>query len=43
MSSIQNGMLSEGNTKLVTHGGTSNNSLVPGTIGVQNGKWYYEV
>ena len=40
---LQNGTVSQGNTKLVTHGGTSNNSLVPGTIGVQNGKWYVEV
>ena len=40
---LQNGTVSQGNTKLVTHGGTSNNSLTPGTIGVQNGKWYVEV
>ena len=40
---LQSGSVSQGNTKLVTHGGSSNNSLVPGTIGVQNGKWYVEV
>ena len=33
--------MSEGNCKLVTS--SSANSLVPSTIGVQNGKWYVEV
>jgi len=41
LSNLQSGTLSQGNTKLVTS--SSANSLVPSTIGVQNGKWYVEV
>jgi len=41
VSNLQSGTLSEGNTRLETS--SSANSLVPSTIGVQNGKWYVEV
>jgi len=42
LSNFEGSTLSEGNTKAVTPAG-SQNGLVPATMGVQNGKWYWEV
>ena len=42
LSNLEGSALSEGNTKAVTPAG-SQNGLVPATMGVQNGKWYWEV
>ena len=42
LNNFEGATLSEGNTKAVTPAG-SQNGLVPATMGVQNGKWYWEV
>ena len=42
LNNFEGATLSEGNTKAVTPAG-SQNGLVPATMGVKNGKWYWEV
>ena len=42
LSNHQSGTLSEGSTKLVTPAGSAN-GMVPTTIGLKSGKWYWEV
>ena len=47
LSNFEGSTLSEGNTKAVTPSSSTTpankNGLVPATMGVQNGKWYWEV
>ena len=47
LNNFQGGVLSQGNTSLVTPSSSTTpanlNGIVPATIGVANGKWYWEV